>query len=266
MKMRPTILALLLWGGAAAATAPADSPTLRQVQQRGELRVGLETGYMPFEMLDKGGELIGFDLDLARLMARQLGVKLKVVNQSWDGIIPALLTGKFDVLMGGMTITEERARRVDFCDPYLRIGQTVLLSRKLEGKVRSYRELDDPRYRVLSKLGTTGDIAARKTFPRAQLRTFEHEAEAAIEVRNGRADAFIYDLPFNAVLAAQYPDSLVHLQEPFTREDLGWAVRKNDPALRAWLNESLAGLRQDGTYDALYRKWFESSAWLANVK
>lgn len=240
-------------------------PTLQQIRQRGELRVGLEAGYMPFEMLDKGGELIGFDVDLARLMARKLGVKLKLVNQAWDGIIPALLTDKFDVLMGGMTITEERAKRVDFCDPYLTIGQTVLLNPKSAARVKDYRDLNDAAFTVLSKLGTTGEIAARKAFPRARIRTFEHEADAAIEVRNGRADAFIYDLPFNAVMAAQYPDGLVHLKEPFTREDLAWAIRQNDPAFRAWLNEFLAGLKADGTYQALYRKWFEGSAWLANV-
>jgi polar amino acid transport system substrate-binding protein len=67
------------------------------------------------------------------------------------------------------------------------------------------------------------------------------------------------------VVAARYPDGLAHLHEPFTREDLGWAIRKNDPALRAWLNDFLASLKADGTYQALYKKWFEGSAWLANV-
>ena len=249
---------------ACAGTAVAE--TLDDIKKRGELRVGFETGYMPFEMIDKGGQVIGFDVDLARLMARKLGVKLTMVNQAWDGIVPALLTGKFDVLMGGMTVTPERAQRVAFCDPYIHIGQTVLLNKKLASRVKKHTDLNTPEFRVLSKLGTTGDIAARKAFPRAKIDTFEHEADAAIEVRNGRAAAFIYDLPFNAVLAAQYPDSLVHLGEPFTREDLAWGLRKDDTELRAWLNEFLAGVKKDGTYQALYRKWFEGNAWLANVK
>jgi polar amino acid transport system substrate-binding protein len=259
------VLAAALVCGSAAAAVPAASPTLARIQQRGELRIGLEAGYMPLEMIDKRGEIIGFDIDLGRLMARKLGVKLKVVNQSWDGIIPALLTDKFDVTFGGMTITPERAQRVDFSDPYLTIGQTVLLNKRLAGTVKTVQDLDRPEYTVLSKLGTTGDIAARKQFKRAKLRTFEHQAEATIEVQNGRADGLVYDLPFNAVMAARYPDSLAHLKEPFTREELGWAIRQGDPAMRRWLNEFLAGLRQDGTYDALYRKWFDSSAWLANV-
>jgi len=257
--------AALLCGTAAVAAAPAQGPTLERIKARGTLRVGFEAGYMPFEMTDKSGQYIGFDVDLARLMARKLGVRLEIVNQSWDGIIPALLTGKFDVTLGGMTITPERARSVDFCDPYVTIGQTVLLNRKLAGKVRTVEDLDRPEHTILTKLGTTGDIAARKQFRRARLRTFEHQAEAAIEVQNGRAAGFVYDLPFNAVMAARYPDSLAHLKEPFTREDLAWAIRQGDPALRQWLNDFLAGLRRDGTYDALYRKWFEGSAWLANV-
>jgi polar amino acid transport system substrate-binding protein len=264
--MRCLVLFLAAILPATALTAdPAASPTIKAIKQRNELRVGLEAGYMPFEMIDKGGEIIGFDIDLARLMARKLGVPLKVVNQSWDGIIPALLTGKFDVTLGGMTITPERAKQVDFCDPYITIGQTVLLNHKLAGRIKSVGDLDRPEFTVLTKLGTTGDIAARKQFRRATLKTFEHQAEAAIEVLNSRADGFVYDLPFNAVMAMRYPDGLTLLRPPFTREDLGWAVRQGDPALRAWLNEFLAGLRQDGTYDALYRKWFESSAWLANV-
>jgi polar amino acid transport system substrate-binding protein len=265
MKRALVFLALLPAFAASAATDPSASPTLKAVKQRNELRVGLEAGYMPFEMLDKGGAIIGFDIDLARLMARKLGVPLEVVNQSWDGIIPALLTGKFDVTLGGMTITPERAKQVDFCDPYVTIGQTVLLNHKLADRIKTVGDLDKADYTVLTKLGTTGDIAARKQFKRAKLRTFEHQAEAAIEVLNGRADGFVYDLPFNAVMAMRYPDGLTLLKPPFTKEDLGWAVRKGDPALRAWLNEFLAGLHRDGTYDALYKKWFETSAWLANV-
>jgi polar amino acid transport system substrate-binding protein len=263
------ICALLVAAAFPSALAPSISraaeSTLDQIRERGELRVGLEAGYMPFEMIDKGGDVIGFDIDLARLMARKLGVKLKVVNQSWDGIIPALLTGKFDVTLGGMTITPERAKSVEFCDPYITIGQTVLLNRRLADRVKTVKDLDQPEYTVLTKLGTTGDIAARKQFKRAKLRTFEHQAEASIEVRNGRADGFVYDLPFNAVMAAQYADSVVHLKEPFTHEDLAWAIRKDDPKTKAWLNEFLATLKKDGTYRALYKKWFESSAWLANV-
>ena len=266
-KILGGLLALLFALPAVAADSPLwEHSTLNRIVKRGELRVGLEAGYMPFEMLDRKGNIIGFDVDLARLMARHMGVKLTLVNTQWDGIIPALLTDKFDLLMGGMTITPERNLKVNFCDPYVIIGQTVLMNRRHEQTLTRYDQLNDPRYVVVAKLGTTGDIAARKYLPKARLKQFESEADAVIEVRSGRADAFIYDLPFNAVYVAQNPGSLVHLKAPFTQEALAWAVRKGDPDMLNWMNHFLAQIKRDGIYDALYRKWFESTAWLQNLK
>ncbi len=242
-----------------------EQSTLNQILKRGELRVGLEAGYMPFEMLDRKGNIIGFDVDLARLMAKSMGVKLTLVNTQWDGIIPALLTDKFDVLMGGMTITPQRNLQVNFTDPYIYIGQSVLMNPKHRETISSYSQLDDERYTIATKLGTTGDIAARRFMPKARIRSFESEADATIEVRSGRADAFVYDLPYNVIYAARFADSVVHLHEPFTREALGWAVRKGDPDFLNWLNNFLRQIRDEGIYDALYRKWFENTAWLKNV-
>lgn len=261
------LLALLVLPLPAAAQNAVvwEQSTLNQVLKRGELRVGLEAGYMPFEMLNKKGDLIGFDIDLARLMAKYMGVKVRFVNTQWDGIIPALLTGKFDLLMGGMTVTPERNLQVNFANPYIVVGQSVVLNRKLEAKVKSHEQLNSPEYTIATKLGTTGDIAAHKYMPRAHIKQFESEADAATEVRNGRADAFVYDLPFNAVYVVQNPDKLVHLKEPFTYEPLAWAVRKGDPDFINWLNNFLMLSKGDGSYDALYRKWFESSVWLKNV-
>jgi len=141
----------------------------------------------------------------------------------------------------------------------------VLINRKLADTVKSYQDLNDPRYTVTSKLGTSGDIASRKFMPKARLKAFETEADAAMEVRQGRADAFVYDLPFNVVYAAQAGDKLVHLKDPFTQEALGWAVRKGDPDFINWLNNFLAQIRRDEIYDALYKRWFENAAWLQSV-
>ncbi len=257
-----------LFGGPVRAADQAlwEKSTLNQVLKRGELRVGLEAGYLPFEMRDKRGEIIGFDVDLAKLMARYMGVKVSFVNTQWDGIIPALLTDKFDILMGGMTITPERNLQVNFARPYIVIGQTVLLAKKHAEAVKTVKDLNDPKYVIATKLGTTGEIAVKRYLGKARLKTFETEADAAMEVRNGRADAFVYDLPFNVVYGAQYKDSLVHLKEPFTKEPLGWAVRKGDPDFLNWLDNFQDQIRNDGSYDALYSKWFEGVAWLANVQ
>ncbi len=275
MTMRQALLTatllLLAWltpmdPAQAADQALWQKSTLNQVLKRGELRVGMEAGYIPFEMRDKRGAIIGFDVDLAKLMARYMGVKVTFINTQWDGIIPALLTDKFDILISGMTITPERNLQVNFAEPYIIIGQTILLNARNKDTVKSVKELNDPKYTVATKLGTTGEIAARRYLGKAKLKTFETEADAALEVRNGRADAFVYDLPFNVVYGAQYKDALVHLKEPFTKEPLGWAIRKGDPDFLNWLDHFQNQIRNDGTYDALYNKWFEGTAWLVNVQ
>ena len=149
-------IALLVAGTASASDqALWEKSTLNQILKRGELRVGIEAGYMPFEMRDKNGAIIGFDVDLAKKMASVLKVKVTFVNTQWDGIIPALLTDKFDILISGMTITPERNAQVNFSKPYIVVGQTALLSSKNKGKVTSYLDLNDPRYTVATKLGTS---------------------------------------------------------------------------------------------------------------
>jgi polar amino acid transport system substrate-binding protein len=267
LRLLAGLLALVLVSAGARASDEAlwEKSTLNRIIKRGELRVGLEAGYMPFEMLDKNGNVIGFDVDLAKKMASVLKVKVRFVNTQWDGIIPALLTDKFDILMGGMTITPERNLQVNFTKPYIVVGQTALIATKNRGKITNAMQLNDPQYVVVSKLGTSGDNAARRTFPKAQLKQFESEADAAQEVRGGRADAFIYDFPFNAVYAAQNPDSVVHLSEPFTKENLGWAIRKGDPDFLNWLDNFLDAIHNSGEYEMLYTRWFEGTAWMKNL-
>ncbi|UCF84652.1 MAG: transporter substrate-binding domain-containing protein, partial [Desulfobacteraceae bacterium] len=130
----------------------AEGSTLEGILRRGKLRVGMEAGYMPFEFIDKMQGLrkrdmraagirkgkqyvniIGFDVDIAREMARGLGVKLVLVNTLWPSIIPALNLGRYDIIMSGMSVTEERKKRIDFTEPLMTIGQTILLKKKHKG-------------------------------------------------------------------------------------------------------------------------------------
>lgn len=258
------LLALCIAAGGGASVAVAD--TLDDIKQRGVLRVGMEPGYMPFELTNQKGEIIGFDVDMAKRMAKALNVKLELVSTAWDGIIPSLITGKFDVIMSGMTITDERSQSIDFAQPYIVIGQTLLLRKDLAKQVKSYKDLNDPKYKIASKLGTTGEIAAKAKIPNAKYFSYETEQEAVMEVVNGKIDAFVYDSPYNAVAFAEKGQGkLVFLDQPFTDEPLGWGVRKGNQKFVAWLNEFLAQSKKDGTYDKIYGKWFKDSAWLKEL-
>ncbi|WP_413837823.1 transporter substrate-binding domain-containing protein, partial [Desulfobacula sp.] len=157
----------------------ARKSTIESILQNKELRVGFESGYLPFEMTNKTGKYMGFDVDLGKALAKSMGVKWVPVNTAWDGIIPALVTGKFDIIIGGMTITQSRNLQINFSNPYIVVGQAVLLNKKHEGVVKSYKDLNDPKYTIVSRLGTTGEQAAQKLIPRANYKSYEAEAEAA---------------------------------------------------------------------------------------
>lgn len=245
----------------------AKKSTLEEIQKRKELHVGFEAGYMPFEMADKKGRFIGFDIDIAKEMAKAMGVKFVPVNTNWDGIIPALITKKFDIIMSGMTVTQERNLKINFADPYITIGQTILLNKKHAGKITSYQQLNDPKYTITSKLGTTGEQAVKRMISKATYKSFETETEAALEAVNDKADAFIYDLPFCAVFMAQQGSSkLIFLDKPFTYEPLAWAIRKGDPDFLNWLNNFLRQIKNDGRYDEIYNKWIKSTEWIKQIQ
>ena len=289
------ILAILLswlWLGqwdAPALAADVDlseDSTLEGIIQRGELRIGLEVGYLPFEMIDRrsgmrqkeirhGGfrrkgrtlSLMGFDIDIGIEMAQELGVKPVFVDTLWPSIIPALNLGRFDIIFGGMSVTEERKKKVDFADPFMTVGQTVLLNAKHKNAVASYKDLNDPKYVVVSKPGTTGEEAVQRLISKATYETVDTEMEGAMRVLEGTADAFVYDLPFNAVFLAMHPsDQLIFLDKPFTREPIAWAIRKNDPDFLKWLNTFLLEIKQDGRFKNIHDKWFKSTDWFQFVR
>jgi polar amino acid transport system substrate-binding protein len=255
--------------------------TLEGILRRGELRIGLEVGYMPFEMIDKrsglrqkeirhGGfrrkgrqlSLMGFDIDMGIEMAKALGVKPVFVDTLWPSIIPSLNLGRFDIIFGGMSVTEARKKLVDFANPFMTVGQTVLLNAKHKKAVASYKDLNDPKFVVVSKPGTTGEEAVQRLIPKATYETADTEAEGAMRVLEGKADAFVYDFPFNAVFKALNPsDQLVFLDEPFTKEPIAWAIRKNDPDFMKFLNDFLSQMKADGRFDKIYHKWFNTTDW-----
>jgi polar amino acid transport system substrate-binding protein len=245
----------------------AKKSTIEEILKRGELRVGFESGYIPFEMTDKKGRFVGFDIDVAKEMAKAMGVKFVPVNTAWDGIISSLLTKKFDIVISGMTATQERNLKINFVDPYIIVGQTIILNKKYDSEVKSYKDLNDPKFIVTSKLGTTGEQAVKKYIPKCTYKSFETEAEAALEVVTGKAAAYVYDKPNCVVfMAEQGTEKLVFLDEPFTYEPLAWAIRKGDPDFMNWLNNFLRQYKNDGRYEKTYNKWILSTAWYKNIK
>lgn len=239
----------------------AKESTIEKILKRGQLLVGMEAGYQPFEMQDEKGNIVGFDVDMAYEMGKAIfgkggEKKVKLINTAWEGIIPSLMTYKFDIIMSGMTVLQSRNLKVNFCEPYYYIGQCLLINKKDKDKYKSYKDLNKKGIVVTSKLGVTGAFTAERLMPKATLRLFKSEAEGALQVANGLADAFIYDEPQVRVNAAKYKKDTIGIFEPLTYEPLAWAIRKGDPDFLNWLNNFLAQVRGDGRWDQLKQKWF----------
>ncbi|GAB6178199.1 transporter substrate-binding domain-containing protein [Desulfobaculum senezii] len=245
----------------------AQKSTIESILKRGTLRVGLEPGYAPFEMTDKKGRIIGFDVDLAKELAKAMGVRLEIVNTDFDGIIPGLLSDKYDVIISGLTLTQERNLQISFPQPYLTIGQAILINKNLKDEIKSYRDLNDEKYTVASCIGTTGEMAAKRMMPKARYKSFDKQPDAAMDVANGQSDAFVYDLPYCVVFMAQQGGkNLVLLDKPFTYEPMAIGIRRGDPDFLNFLNNFQDQLKADGRYDRIYKKWIQSTSWFNKIQ
>ena len=246
---------------------PAQSDgTLDQVVQRGVLRVGFST-FVPWAMQDKKGEFIGYEIDVANRLAKDLGVKAQFEPTQWSGIIPALLSGKFDIIIGGMSIQPQRALKVNFTIPYEYSGMSIVADKAKAGKFKTLADFDKPDVVLAVRQGTTAVDAAKKYMPKAQLKLFDQEAQTIQEVLNGRAHAVVASDPFPAFQALKYPDKLVlPLAEPFTKEPIAFAVRKGDPDFLNFLDGWIRMVNDEGWLAERHNYWFRTDKWKGQVE
>jgi len=269
MKLKSRWMVVMLAAIVLALAIPAsadDRPVIQQIKERGVLRVGFDT-FVPWAMKDKNGEYIGFEIDVARKLAEDLGVKAEFVPTKWDGIIPALLTGKFDVIIGGMGITEERKKKVDFTDPYEYSGMSIFANKKLAQGFHSLEAFNKPNVILAVKLGTTAATAAAKFMPKAEKRQFGDEAQAAQEVLNGRAHAMVASAPMPAHTVYKHKDKLfLPLADTFTKEPIGMALRPGDKATLDTLNAWIKKAEAEGFLKARMDYWFGTMDWESQLK
>jgi len=249
------------------AVASSNGPsTVEQVLKRGVLRVGMST-FVPWAMKDKTGKLIGFEIDVATRLASDMGVKIEFVPTKWSGIIPALLTGKFDVVIGGMGILPSRNLKVNFSIPYDYTGMSMVAGKTLASSFSSLEAFNKPGVVIAARLGSTAVTATKKYLPNAEIRMFDDEAQAYQEVINKRAHAVVGSAPTPAFQAIKHPDKLfLPLESNFTREPIGFAVQKGDFDTLNYFNNWIRYVTAEGWLKERKAYWFETKDWEHLIK
>jgi polar amino acid transport system substrate-binding protein len=277
MKKRIPLIVILLIGGLtffvprpASAQTPrpegAGEAMLEQVMKRGVLRVGIST-FVPWAMQDKSGNFIGFEIDVANRLARDMGIKPEFIPTKWSGIIPALLTGKFDIIIGGMGIRPERNLKVNFSIPYDYTGMSIVAHKKLAAGFKKLDDFNNPSLSIASRTGTTAAAAVTRFMPKAKLRLFDDESQAFQELLLGRIHAVVASAPLPAYQALANPDRLfLPLKEDFTREPIGFALRKGDLDSMNFLDNWIRVTEAEGWLKERKQYWFGTKEWEKLIK
>jgi len=234
---------------AAPASAPAPAPAKVHV-------VGTDAAYAPFESQNEKGEIVGFTVDVLKAVAAKSGIEVRFVNTPWEGIFNALTQGDRDIIASSVTITDERRQTMDFSSPYFDAAQLIAV--KDNSKITSFADLKKAKVGV--QTGTTGDEAVTKLLGKTSpaIKRYESAPLALKELEAGGVDAVVADNGVVIHHVANNPGGKFRtVNDPaFVPEQYGFAVRKGNAELLAKLNEGIAGIKADGSYDTIYRKYF----------
>ena len=275
MIFRTGPAALLISAGLAlGASAPALAQDVRQsiaaesviesIKRQGVIRIGLST-FTPWSMRALNGELIGFEPDVGRKLAEDMGVEVEFVPTAFDGIIPALLAGRFDVIISGMSITPQRNLTVNFTDAYSYSGMTILANRQLTEGFR-LEDFDSPEVTFSARRGAVPATVIAGQFPNAELLLFDDEGAVVQEVLNGNAHATMASEPLPSREARSYPDILyIPFDVLFNQLGEGFALRKGDPDALNFFNNWIAHNWRTGWLQERHDYWFTTEEWSSQV-
>lgn len=218
------------------------------------LRVGVSPDYPPV-IFKKNNKITGLEAELAWAMAKALGRPLQFVEVAWNNQISALVAGKTDIIMSGMTITAARQVRINFTTPFLTLGQMAIVRSKDAAMYPTAKNVLDSDVEIGVQRGSTGEIFAKRALRSNARVTCLEPKHAPYYLRTGRIDVFIHDGPAVIHIVSANEGDLAIVPEPLTQETLAWGVRKGDRALLEAANAALAQWKQDGTLDRLLKTW-----------
>jgi polar amino acid transport system substrate-binding protein len=271
MKFKTKVLGALVAGALAlgAAGQAAAASVVDDILKRGKIVVGLST-FVPWAMRDKKGEIIGFEVDVINKLAADMGVKVELVPTAFDGIIPALLGKKFDVIITGMVVKPKRNLTVNFSQPYAYLTVGMAANKALAEKdgLKTKEDWNDRKVTITIKRGTAPGETVKRNFPKARLRQFDDDAQALQDVLNGNAHAFMTSEPKPTHYVIDNPEVLYHPfgKGPFDPSASAFAVRKGDPDALNFFNNWIMYHELNGWLKETHAKWFVGRNWKERLK
>jgi polar amino acid transport system substrate-binding protein len=262
--------AVSITGAAQAQTADARaalaaSSVIEEIKRRNSLRVGMST-FVPWAFRNRAGELIGYEIDVATRLAQDMGVRVEFVPTAWDGIVPALLAGRFDMIIGGMTVTAARNLSANFTNSYSASGVDLAASRRLAEGMTTMEAWNRPNVTISGRRGTSALAAAQRLFPRATFRQFDDDAQSVLEVVNGRAHGMVGSMPRPRFAVLENESALFSpFPQPLARQIDSMALRKGDPDALNFLNNWIASRQLDGFLEERQAYWFLNREWRDQV-
>jgi len=253
-------LLLLVLAGAIAGCnetrppEPVGQPAMPVMAAAAPLKVGVAGNFPPLIERQADG-WAGIEVDLARRLAGRLGRPLELVETRWNQLIPALLDGRIDIIMAGMTITDARKVRIAFSEPYMRTGLYALMRSEDRKRFTSVQDVLATRATVGVVADTTGDVFLGSKMPHAVRWALSKVEAAPFELTNGKIDLFISDAPSVMWLVSENEADLVALKRFLDKEYLGWGIRRSDPSLLQAVNAALRAWKADGSLQEVLRHW-----------
>ncbi|MCY6960591.1 ABC transporter substrate-binding protein [Clostridium brassicae] len=232
--------------------------SMEAIKKAGVIKIGLDDSYPPMEFRDEKNNLVGFDIELANQLGKELGVKVEFVTTEWKGILLALQSGKFDAIISGLSITDERKKSIDFSEPYVMGGQVIAVKK---GNT-SIKKLDDLKGKILAcQMGSTGHKAAEKIQGLKQVKPYDKITEAFTELSIGRIDAVIMDAQVGGYYLSKNPGKFEVLKEKVSEEPMGIGFKKDNKELKEAVQKAINNLKTNGTLSKLSVKWFGFDAY-----
>jgi len=254
------------FGGGSGGRAPASEDAVQGIVARGTLRVGLSGVQPPLNMKNRKGELIGFDVDLARALANAMELELELVERPFDQLLPGLEQREYDLVISGLTITPARNARVGFAGPYLISGATLLTREKLLPELETAAKLDSAERTYGARAGSTSEALIREAFPKAKVVTAQDLSTLVPKVVAGELDGLISDLPYVRFELARHPGAgLAELAAPLTTEPIGIALPPGSPLLANLVENYINALEYTGLLMQMKVYWLDGNAWLAEL-